>query len=153
MVDTNRAAKQALSRDGREYRRCYEMSQLICVLPQTTQPGEAKKCHLCRNSNLFPRYCTSESRIAELFAVLRKVELWPTAVPFKTYSISNIMYRFTSVKAELKHSCAAGNSRPLLMNLEALLGRVSRVRKLIIGLCLPCVREDKLEADTNCCHK
>jgi ribosomal protein L40E len=137
----------------REYRRCYETSQLICVLCGRTLPGQAKKCHLCRNSNLFPRYCTSESRIAELFAVLRKVELWPTAVPFKTYSISNITSRFTSAKAELKHSCAAGNSCPLLMNLEALLGRVSRVRKRIVGLCLSCVREDKLEANTKCCHK
>jgi hypothetical protein len=136
----------------REYRGCYETSHLICVLCGRTLPGQAKKCHLCRNSRLFPRYCTSESRVAELFAIFRKVELWPTAVRFKTYSISNITSRFTCAKAELKHSCAAGNSCPLLMNFEALLGRVSRVQRRIVGLCLPCVRKDGWEVDTKCYH-
>jgi hypothetical protein len=136
----------------REYCRCYETSQLICVLCGRTLPAEAKKCHPCRNSHLFPRYCTSESRDAEFFAVLRKSELWPTAVLFKTYSILNITSRFTCAKAELKHSCAAGNSCPLLINFEALLGRVSRVQKRIVGLCLLCVRQDDWQAGAKCCH-
>jgi hypothetical protein len=60
---------------------------------------------------------TSASRVAEFFAVLRKVELWPTAISFKAYSILKLTYWFTCAKAELKHSCAAGNSCPLLMKI------------------------------------
>jgi hypothetical protein len=137
----------------REYRMCYKTARRICVLCGRTLPGEAKKCHLCRNSDLIPRYCTSESRVADFFEVLRKVELWPTAVLFKRYSISDITSRFTCAKAELKHSCAAGNSCPLLTNFESLLGRVSRVQKHIVGLCLPCVKQDKWGLDINCVHE
>ncbi|KAF2185899.1 hypothetical protein K469DRAFT_738836 [Zopfia rhizophila CBS 207.26] len=98
----------------REYRRCYETSQLICVNCGRTLPEEAKKCHPCRNSLLPPKYCTSETRIAEYFAVLRKVELWPTAKPFEICSVSDIAFRFTCAKADLKHNCAADANCPLL---------------------------------------
>jgi hypothetical protein len=152
-LDTLEIELQSTESLLREHRRCYETSQLVCVLCGRTLPGVAKKCHLCRNSHLFPRYCTSESRVAELFAVLRKVELWPTAVPFKTCSISNTTSRSTCAKAELKHSCAGSNSCPLFINFEALLGRVSRVQKRIVGLCLPCIRKDEWEAGTRCCHR
>jgi hypothetical protein len=137
----------------REHRRCHQTSQLMCVLCGRTLPEVAKKCHLCRNSILVPRHCTSETRIAEYFAVLRKAELWPTAKLFREWPISDIASRFISAKADLKHSCTGGSSCPLLTSMESLIARVDGVQKSITGLCLACVRQPEWEDGLICSHK
>ncbi|KAH8728860.1 hypothetical protein GQ44DRAFT_747278 [Phaeosphaeriaceae sp. PMI808] len=102
----------------RQSSKCYETSQLFCIECGRILPGQAKMCHPCHNSELPPRYCTSETRIAEYFAVLRKVELWPTATPFRMCSILDTTFRFICAKADLKHSCTGGTYCPLLENPE-----------------------------------
>ena len=138
----------------RQSLKCYETSQLFCVECGRFLPGVAKMCHPCHNSELPLRYCTSETRVAEYFTLLRKVELWPTATPFRTCSVSEITFRFTCTKADLKHSCTAGTYCPLLVNLESLVGRADRIKKKMNSLCLRCIREDnEWEETTNCVHK
>ncbi|PVH92414.1 hypothetical protein DM02DRAFT_508345, partial [Periconia macrospinosa] len=75
--------------------RSYETSQRLCTLCGRALPEQAKKCHPCYNTDLPPKYCTTETRIAEYFAVLRKVELWPTLQPFGACSVSDIISRIT----------------------------------------------------------
>jgi hypothetical protein len=134
--------------------KCYDTSQLFCIECGRVLPGVAKKCHPCNNSELPSRYCTSETRVAEYFAVLRKVELWPTATPFRMCSVSDITFRFTCVKADLKHSCTAGTYCPLLLNLGYLLAKVDRIKMEMSGFCLRCIREDDVwEESTKCVHK
>jgi hypothetical protein len=137
----------------REYRRCYETSQLICLLCGRALPDVAKKCHSCRNIVLIPRHCTTETRIAEYFAVLRKAELWPTTKMFRELPISDIASRFTSAQVDLKHSCTAGSSCPLLTNIDALIARVDKIQKSITGLCLACARQPEWEDGVICSHK
>lgn len=130
--------------------RCYETSQLLCIDCGRTLPAQAKKCHPCNNSELPQRYCTSETRIADYFAVLRKAELWPTAKPFGMCSVSDTASRF---KADLKHSCAADTSCPLLVNLNSLSERVDRIKRNMSGFCLLCIREDdEWEESNKCTH-
>jgi hypothetical protein len=78
--------------------------------------------------------------VADYFAILRKVELWPTVVLFRTSSVSKIAGRFLRAKADLKHDCVAGSRCPLLKSLDTLLESVCEIRSGIDGFCLRCVR-------------
>ncbi|KAF2803433.1 uncharacterized protein BDZ99DRAFT_453758 [Mytilinidion resinicola] len=123
----------------------FQTGAITACITRTLRKFEAElqaKCHPCHNTALSPKYCTSETRIAEYFAILRKVELWPTAKPFGVCSVSDIVFRFTCAKADLKHSCAAGTGCPLLTNLDALSRRVDRIFRDTTGLCLHCIRKD-----------
>jgi hypothetical protein len=136
------AELQSIELSLRNSSRCYDTLQLFCINCGRTLPGQAKKCHPCSNTELPHKYCTSETRIADYFAVLRKVELWPTAKPFGTCSVSDTVTQFTCAKTDLKHSCAAGTSCPLVINLDSLSERVNRIRRNVNGFCLRCIREE-----------
>ncbi|KAF2007595.1 hypothetical protein P154DRAFT_593126 [Amniculicola lignicola CBS 123094] len=152
-LDKLESKLQSVESSLRNSSRCYDTSQLFCIDCGRTLPGQAKKCHPCNNTTLPQKYCTSETRISDYFAVLRKVELWPTTVRFGIYSISDTAVRFTCAKAELKHSCSAGTSCPLLLNLNSLLERVDRIKRDMEGFCLRCVREDdEWEECHECTH-
>lgn len=134
--------------------RCYELSQLMCILCGRALPEVAKKCHPCSNSDLLPKYCTSETRIAEYFAVLRKAELWPTVQPFANLSVADIVSRIARMHSDLKHNYAAGDSCPMIVHLNVLKTKAGRIEKGIIGLCLRCVKQnDEWEENQRCNHQ
>jgi hypothetical protein len=144
---------QSIELSLRSSSRCYETSLLFCTDCGRTLPGQAKKCHPCRNTELPQNYCTNETRIADYFVVLRKVELWPTTKPFRVCSVSDAASRFTHAKAELKHSCTASTSCPLLVNLDSLSNRVDQIKRDVKGFCLRCIREDDgWEESKECTH-
>lgn len=131
----------------------YELWERMCMLCGRTLPEVAKKCHPCRNSDLLPKYCTSETRIAEYLAILREVGLWPTVQPFGFSSITDIISRIARAQSDLKHNCTAESSCPLLVLLDALLGKARRIEKGVVGLCLRCVKEnDNWEESQRCNH-
>jgi hypothetical protein len=148
------AELQSIELSLRNSSSCYETSQLFCVNCGRTLPRQAKKCHPCYNTELPQKYCTSETRIADYFALLRKVELWPTNKPFGMCSVSDIVTRFNCAKTDLKHSCAAGTSCPLVIHLDSLSERVNRIRRNVNGFCLRCIREedDEWEESKRCAH-
>jgi ribosomal protein L40E len=144
---------QSVELSLRNSSRCYETSQLLCIDCGRTLPGQAKKCHPCHNTELPQRYCTSDTRVADYFAILRRVELWPTAKRFGTYSVSDTAFRFTCAKTDLKHNCTAGINCPLLVNLNSLSERVDRIKRNMNGFCLRCIREDdEWEETKKCAH-
>lgn len=85
----------------RNCRACYEIQGLDCFLCGRLHPAQAKKCHPCNNAELHSKHCTVDSRVAGYFVALRQAELWPTVVPFRKYSVSDLAFRI---------SCA--NNRP-----------------------------------------
>ncbi|KAJ6197799.1 hypothetical protein J3E72DRAFT_269392 [Bipolaris maydis] len=87
--------------------RCYDTWQLLCTQCGRSLPGNAKKCHPCRNTELPTKYCTSETRIAEYFEALRKAELWPTLGSFAACSVSDIASRFARARKGMRHTCEA----------------------------------------------
>ncbi|PVH91051.1 hypothetical protein DM02DRAFT_546556 [Periconia macrospinosa] len=133
--------------------RGYEIPQRMCMLCGRTLPEVAKKCHPCYNSDLLVKYCTSETRIAEYFAILRKVELWPTVQPFGNSSVADIVSRIARAQSDLKHDCTADSSCPLIVHMDTLTGKARRIEKGIIGLCLRCIKEsDGWEDSQRCNH-
>lgn len=116
------------------------MAQLICVSCGRALPEGAKKFQPCRNNILLQKYCTEETRVAEYLAMLRKIELWPTKTPFEESSIADIAVRFAPVKVDLKHTCTAGKSCPLIFVLELLLSRISQIQGSVRRFCLLCAR-------------
>lgn len=134
--------------------RCYELSQRMCMLCGRTLPEVAKKCHPCSNSDLLPKYCTNETRIAEYFAVLRKAELWPTVQPFANSSVKNIVSRIARAKSDLKHNCTAGDYCSLITHLDTLTGKARKIEQDTVGLCLRCFKEnDEWEESQGCNHQ
>jgi hypothetical protein len=133
---------------------CYETSQLFCTSCERALPEQAKKCHPYRNTDLPQKYCTSETRVAKCFAVLRRAELWPTTTPFRKCSISDIVYRFAYTKCDLKHSCTAGTYCPLRTKLNALSEMANQIKDGIGGFCLRCIIEDdEWEESDKCVHE
>lgn len=131
----------------------YEMSQRMCTSCGRALPEQAKKCHPCNNSNLPPKYCTSETRVAEYFAILRKVELWPTLQPFGECSVSEIIFRISCAQKDLKHTCSADSHCPLFLKLNGLMEKARRIERNVYGFCLRCIREDEeWEGDKRCIH-
>lgn len=57
------------------------MKGRLCMVCERRLLAEVKKCHPCYNS-ILQEYYTSQTRIAEHFAVLRRCELWPSSGPF-----------------------------------------------------------------------
>ncbi|KAK6823342.1 hypothetical protein RU639_005902 [Aspergillus parasiticus] len=112
---------------------CYEMEGLICMSCGRTLPGAARKCHPCKNSNLLNKYCISDSRIADYFAVLRKASLWPSIEPFQSCSTTEISLRISQAIVLLKHSCQASYC-PLEAELDMLARKVTAILRKIKGL-------------------
>jgi hypothetical protein len=133
---------------------CYETMHRMCTQCGRTLPEIARKCHPCHNSDLSAKFCTSETRIADYFAVLTKVGLWPTVQPFERFPVSNIIFRLGCAKLDLKHSCTAGTSCPLWVHLSDLVERARQIEKSISGLCLHCVRDnDVWDESKRCTHE
>jgi hypothetical protein len=153
-LDRLQAELQNVESSLRQSPRCYKTSQLVCTACGSALPEYAKKSHRCHNSDFPLKYCTSESRIAEYFAALRQVELWPTTKPFGMRSVSDIVCRITRAKTDPDHICAAGVYCPLLMNLNALSETANRIKANINGLCLRCIKEDnEWEGREECLHR
>jgi len=132
--------------------RCYDTWQLLCTQCGRGLPGGAKKCHPCRNTELSTKYCTSETRVAEYFVVLRKAELWPTLGPFAACSVSDISFRFASARKDVRHTCEAGDSCPLVTSLKLLSKKADEAQMGVFGLCLHCVRNDGVGEGQKCAH-
>ncbi|KAJ6282176.1 hypothetical protein J3E71DRAFT_361123 [Bipolaris maydis] len=134
--------------------RCYDTWQLLCTQCGRSLPGNAKKCHPCRNTELPTKYCTSETRIAEYFEALRKAELWPTLGSFAACSVSDIASRFARARKGMRHTCEAGNSCSLVTSLDLLFKKAEEAQVGAVGLCLYCVRNDDGAGESgNCAHE
>ncbi|KAL5401418.1 hypothetical protein PMIN03_011532 [Paraphaeosphaeria minitans] len=133
--------------------RSYETFQRMCTACGRTLPEQAKKCHRCQVFDLPLKYCERDTRIADYFAILRQVELWPTLRPFGNCSISDIMFRIICAQTDVNHACSAGLSCPLLVNLGILTEKARRIEKNIRGFCLRCIREDyEWDESKRCTH-
>ncbi|PLN78367.1 hypothetical protein BDW42DRAFT_175095 [Aspergillus taichungensis] len=111
----------------------YYMQQLLCTICGRTHPSSARKCHSCDNSDLLKKYCTSELRIAEYFALLERSGLWPSVEPFQRCSADEIVSLISKIKVHLRHSCEAV-SCPLQSVLNMLLNCVNRLVGTVTGL-------------------
>ena len=96
------------------------MTGLCCSSCDRTLPANARRCHPCDNTDLFGKRCTTEYRIADLFATLGRCQLWPSLGPFTECTISEILSRFQSAKSDHRHQCSAGYDCPLKRELETL---------------------------------
>ena len=119
----------------RKCRVCYEIQGLGCFLCGRSHPAQAKKCHPCNNAELHSKHCTVDSRVAGYFATLRQAELWPTVVPFRRNSVSDLAFRISCANNDLRHSCGAWIC-PLKQELEKLDQRVQKPIKGIRGFSL-----------------
>ncbi|KAK5994309.1 hypothetical protein PT974_04782 [Cladobotryum mycophilum] len=115
----------------RENHHGYSMPGVMCMNCGRTHPDNAKKCHPCNNTVLYEKHCTSEYRVADYFAILKRAGLWPSIVPFKKFSATSIALMLTSARIEHKHQCEAEEVCPLRRELERVDGRVTGV---LIGM-------------------
>ena len=107
---------------------CYAMTTMrLCMSCGRKHPGTAKKCHPCKSSTLYHEHCTTQSRIAEYFAVMSRSHLWPSVAPFKQCSVYDLVGRFASARKDRKHTCDAGSQCPLHRELESLYERVKGI--------------------------
>ncbi|KAK2739460.1 hypothetical protein FQN57_006589 [Myotisia sp. PD_48] len=107
-----------------ESKRYYKMVGLQCSGCGRTHPSSAGKCHSCIDTELYPKYCSREYRVAQYFSALRKPELWPSIDPFKNLSALVLAWRVSSARLNLEHHCSMGNGCPLRMELEMLIKNV-----------------------------
>jgi hypothetical protein len=134
--------------------RCYDTWQLFCAQCGRELPGNAKKCHPCRNAEFPTKYCTSETRVAGYFLALQRAELWPTLGPFATCSISDISLRFARAERDTRHTCEADSCCPLATGLDLLSKKADEARMRVVGICLSCVRNnDGAEEGEECAHE
>ncbi len=143
---------QLQSAEGRlrKNRKIYPILGLFCPDCGRTHPSEAKICHRCNNRTLHDKHCTVELRVAELFAVLRDVKLWPFISPFDACSVSDLVTRFACARLDLKHSCEAAISCPLATLLDALSVEAKGLQEEMKGICLNCVRKGDLKENWKC---
>jgi ribosomal protein L40E len=152
MLDKLHSELQLVESSLRQHKTGYEMHRLVCMTCGRTHPMEAKKCHPCHNTTLYPKHCTSEMRISEYFAILTQEELWPTATPFNGCSVSDLAFRFTCTRKNLKHSCAAVDGCPLERYLARLCEKVVRVKESAKGFCLSCIKMGRDWTSTKACE-
>lgn len=134
LLDTIHNELQSVEGSLRRNQKGYMTQGLICMHCGRTHPISAKKCHSCRNVELQSKYCTSDTRVGELFTILRRAELWPSVTPFKTRSASDLFLLISRAKADSRHACAAGTSCPLESELGMLVIRVEVILSQISGL-------------------
>ena len=111
----------------------YPMQGLVCMLCGRTHPDTARKCHNCNNRNLIDKYCTSDSRVAEYFAALRKSRLWPSLEAFQNFSVDEIASLISQARWAPGHSCRTA-SCPLISQLDRLNKSVSRIIGEVEGI-------------------
>lgn len=112
----------------------YKIGGRICLICERQLPDAAKKCRPCHNADLHKVYCTSQSRVTEYFAILKKNGLWPSVEPFQRRCVSELASRISSIEKEHGHQCEAGPSCPLQRELESLSKRVWRIVTNINGI-------------------
>lgn len=99
----------------------------VCTQRSRIIPETVKKCFPCRNYELFARHCTVKSRLADFFRIMRRRQLWPTAEPFTTCTLEEILSRFKKSQTDQSHQCAGAEDCPLRVNLSKLYKRVQEV--------------------------
>lgn len=107
---------------------CYEMAHRMWTQCGRTFPEVAMKCHPCCNTDLSVKFCTNETRVANYFAKLQQVGLWPTVEPFRRFSVSSITSRLYRAQQNLKHTCMADTFCPLRIHLSDLVERVKQTK-------------------------
>lgn len=118
----------------RDLKRGYAMVGLLCMDCERVHPDTARKCHHCNNADLQSRQCTSDFRVAEYFAVLRRSELWPAIEPFTSCTLSDIALRFQNAQKDKKHQCDAISDCPLKTQVDALCRRVHLILERMKGI-------------------
>ena len=124
-----------------------------CVHCGRTLPLEAKKCHPCNNAMSSVKYCTPSYRISEFIAILEKSELWPSVKPFAECAVSDLVYRITCANNDIKHTCSAGVTCPLLQRLQALSDLAQHLQENTNGLCLVCIKNGSWVDNNKCICK
>jgi ribosomal protein L40E len=152
VLDELEALLQCTERALRQDLQCYSTYQLLCMGCGRSLPADAKKCHPCRNTDLLVKYCTQQTRVADYLDILSKANLWPTVTSFAESSVSGISSRFLCAKKDVKHSCEAGRSCPLLKILDLMTDRANESQDWANGLCLRCVRDGEDEEGFACAH-
>lgn len=114
----------------------FAMNSRLCTDCGRRLPATAKKCHPCYCSTLQDEYCTSQTRIAEYFAVLSKCELWPSLGPFQKCTVLELVERFDCLKEDNQHQCSVKLDCPLARALERLKAKVDRIVKNTRGIAL-----------------
>lgn len=112
----------------------YEMAGFLYVLYGRIHPDGSKTCHPYRNTNLRRRLCTSDSRVAEFFAILRRSDLWPISKPFFTCILVEILSRFEYAQNYRAHQCTAKSEYLFKRELILLFDRVQRLVKYTKGI-------------------
>ncbi|PVH94087.1 hypothetical protein DM02DRAFT_694101 [Periconia macrospinosa] len=122
----------------------YETGIQLCSKCSRELPNEAKKCHPCSNTVLIRRWCSSEMRIADFFAKLRKYGLWPTPQALVEHSVSEMVSRIKQAQDNLwTHKCVGYSTCPLKVNFEGFTNSsVNVLEHSITGVCLKCIKED-----------
>lgn len=134
---------------GRD-KRGHKMALQECVHCEGTQPMGAKRCHPCNNSMLSQKYCRASYRVVEFVAILEKEKLWPSVEPFNECTFSDLVHRIVCAHNDINHTCDAGESCPLLQQLQVLSITAHRAEQNIKGLCLICIKSGRW-ADNNIC--
>jgi ribosomal protein L40E len=114
----------------------YLLNGLICLICGTTHPDTAKKCHACKNEDLYSKICTPAHRIGEYFTALWSAGLWPPSEASRACSITEYATRIASLKFSLKHRCEVGKLCPLELGLELLNVKVQTTISSITGCAL-----------------
>jgi len=85
-------------------------------------------------SRLQDEYCTSQTRIADYFAILARNGLWPSLEPFGERIVFELADRFARAMDDRKHQCHAGADCPLRRALEGLSHNVNRIVEDVEGV-------------------
>jgi len=152
VLDELEAIVQCMELGLRDDTKVYDTWQLLCIECGRSLPSGARKCHPCDTTELQRRLCTHETRVAEYFSILSKVDLWPTVTSFAECSVFNVSSRFARARRVAKHICEAEHSCPLHTTLNLMIAKVSETQDWTNGLCLRCVRRGEDEEGTACGH-
>lgn len=106
----------------------YAMKYMECMICGRRHPQDAKKCHTCGNGQLRRQYCTSELRVSEYIAQLRRVKLWGHYEPRQSLSVYRLVRRVERDYSDAKHLCAGGRDYPLKTQLASVTVSLRRFR-------------------------
>ncbi|ROT35416.1 hypothetical protein SODALDRAFT_284129 [Sodiomyces alkalinus F11] len=114
--------------------RGYEMAGRVCDQCGRKHPETAKKCHPCGTSEIHKVYCTSQSRVAEYFILLRQNNLWPSVTRFRDSAAATLAAQFGTAASACRHQCSAGSECPLRTMLDRVSREMNRVLDNIQGV-------------------
>jgi hypothetical protein len=72
-------------------------------------------------------YCTCELRVSDYMEILRRVGLWGSSAPIESLAGSEIQYRMSCARNDVKHSCDAGPNCPLKIQLKVVVDNLQRL--------------------------